>query len=152
MNAYVRLALVLVVSAGLVGCASKQQIATHMESVERPPVANAMADVVARVTPADLAECKRLVEQPNALGAKLTLAGPLRPNAQSSCVVMDSTWGGRSKKIAAYTAPVRTEGLARFSGARIFGCTMTLEEGKVMVKRGAPFSAPHGSMCSLIRP
>lgn len=139
-------------AAVLSGCASKQQIATHVETLERPPVANEMADVVARVTPADLAECKRLVEVPNALGAKLTLVGPLKPDARSTCVLMDALFRDRGKKIAAYTAPVRTEGLARLSGAKIFGCTMVLENGKVIVERGAPFKSRHGSMCHLMRP
>lgn len=140
-------------AAVLSGCASKKQIVEHTEKIERPVVAKEMADVVARVSAADLAECKRLVEEPNALGAKLTLAGPLRPNAQSTCViVMDTMFRDRSKKIAAYTAPVRTEGLATLSGAKIYGCMMVLENGKVTVHRGAPYKASTGSLCPLMRP
>lgn len=145
-------AAVVVTAAALSGCASKQQIATNMETIVRPPVAKEMAEVAAHVTKADLAECKRLVEEPNALGAKLTLMGPLRPNAQSTCVSTHTIFRDRSKKIAAYTARVRTEGIAVFSGAKIFGCTMVLENGKVTVQRGAPFKAPVGSICHLMRP
>jgi hypothetical protein len=149
-RAFIRVA-VLLVATMLTGCASKEQIATHVETTERPVVANEMAEVVARVTPADLAECKQLVERPSALGAKMTLAGPLKPNAQSTCVAMDTLVRDRTKKIAAYTAPVRTEGVARLSGAKIFGCIMVLENGKVTVQRGAPFKSRLGSVCHLMR-
>ena len=145
---------VLAVTALLAGCASKEQIAKHMETIERPPVANEMAEVVARVTQADLRECKRLVEEPAGLGggAQFQLTGPLRPNAQSTCVAMDTLFRDQGKKIAAYTAPVRTSGLATFSGAKIFGCMMVLENGKITVLRGAPFKSRNGSMCHLMRP
>ena len=146
------IAAVVVMAAVSSGCASKQLIAEHMETIERPPVAAEMADVVARVTEADLAKCKRIVEEPSALGGTMRLVGPLRPNAQSTCVAMDTMFRDRSKKIAAYTAPVRTGGVAIFNGAKIFGCMMVLENGKVTVQRGAPFKSRIGSMCHLMRP
>ncbi len=145
---------VVAVATLLLGCASKEQIAKHMETIERPPVANEMAEVVARVTEADLAECKRLVEEPGGLGGQaiFRLAGPLRPNAQSTCAAMDTLFRDRDKKIAAYTAPVRKSGLATLSSAKIAGCMMVLENGKITVQRGAPSGARHGSICHLMRP
>ena len=126
-----------------------------MRARNRAPFEQAMAEVVRRVTPEHMTQCRTHAEATLLMGGKVRLTGPLVPHMKSTCVYNEwKGWGltATPGAHAVYLASAEIDGVERLlSGRRVSGCVISLENGQIKVtNHAAPHVIHRTSPCHLL--
>ena len=151
-----RAVAVAAVGVVLAGC-SKAEIAKLNDDRDRPWLER-IAEVAPSISTGHLDECRKRVEVVDtAFAGRWTLAGPLRPHVQATCLVnsvlFDLLEAGKKKRVV-YLAPAISE--RNILGSRpttgVKGCTFLWENGKVTaIAPHAPEKVSSNSSCYFVR-